>query len=470
MCWFGWIAGDVCMGLRGVGEGGGGSRPGGGLGGPRQEAGRGPGPAAGEAVEGVWVVQTGLGSIRVGHMPRVLVAGSHMCGTFGRIGRERGGEGRGRRHKGRGWPMLMLVLSLLLLSIRQELVVRVSLPGVTSSATLELEVTATGVHLVLPEKFTLDLPLPHTVDSHKGTAKFDPVKAQLTLTLPVVRPPAKGEGSPTAAAAAGAVGLSVDDSQAAPGAAAGEDATSGDAALQQSAAVTHPTTATAAAGGAPAPTAATATAAAEWPGTPEPHAVAPQPSLSTTSSSSTGTTTSSSGSSSRDEPEGPAAAGPAPAAGGAAAGGPVKTPTQLAWEALHAQQTTNHAATSSSCAAAPAAAGVEAAGGVDGGTGAQQGGSTAGAKHGAATATTTTTTAPQRAAAAAAAAAAATALAAAGLGGHHLPAAAAATGSSGPSSCQTSSTGSGSAVAGTAAGVRLPPRLLGARRLAAALD
>jgi len=64
--------------------------------------------------------------------------------------------------------------------------VRVHLPGCSSAAQLELEISSQHIQLTFPSHCYLDLHLPYPVDEDKGTARFDTVRQQLHITLPVV--------------------------------------------------------------------------------------------------------------------------------------------------------------------------------------------------------------------------------------------------------------------------------------------
>lgn len=72
----------------------------------------------------------------------------------------------------------------------QALVIRIDLPGVSSAAAAQLDVAADTIRLEVPEKYALHLRLKHRVNADQGAAKFNTAKQQLTLTLPVVKPPA----------------------------------------------------------------------------------------------------------------------------------------------------------------------------------------------------------------------------------------------------------------------------------------
>jgi PIH1 CS-like domain len=77
-------------------------------------------------------------------------------------------------------------------TVPQKLVVRVSLPGVPSAAVVDLDVKSKQLSLCVAAKFKLDLSLPFSVRSDNASAKFDKVKGELVVTMPVVppRPPA----------------------------------------------------------------------------------------------------------------------------------------------------------------------------------------------------------------------------------------------------------------------------------------
>jgi len=62
--------------------------------------------------------------------------------------------------------------------------VKVTLPGATFK-TLDLNVTAKQLQVTSPQ-YKLSLHLPHTVNSDKGSAKWDSKRCVLSVTLPVV--------------------------------------------------------------------------------------------------------------------------------------------------------------------------------------------------------------------------------------------------------------------------------------------
>uniref|UniRef100_A0A383W8J9 PIH1 domain-containing protein 1 n=1 Tax=Tetradesmus obliquus TaxID=3088 RepID=A0A383W8J9_TETOB len=77
-------------------------------------------------------------------------------------------------------------------SAPQELVVRVQLPGVESSAAVELDIGSDKLHVHVPGKYLLDLgpaQLRHSLLPDKGSAKFIKAKQQLSVTLAVAPPP-----------------------------------------------------------------------------------------------------------------------------------------------------------------------------------------------------------------------------------------------------------------------------------------
>ena len=63
---------------------------------------------------------------------------------------------------------------------------RVNMPGVSSSATLTLEISTNKVFLHVPNSFQLNLPLNYNIEKGKSSAKFDTTKQQLVVTMPVV--------------------------------------------------------------------------------------------------------------------------------------------------------------------------------------------------------------------------------------------------------------------------------------------
>ena len=77
----------------------------------------------------------------------------------------------------------------------KKLVVRVTLPGVSSARGVSLEVTAWRVVLCVPGRYRLECALPFEVRDADGRAKFDKRKQSLEVTLPVVPPP-KAEAKP----------------------------------------------------------------------------------------------------------------------------------------------------------------------------------------------------------------------------------------------------------------------------------
>ncbi|KAF8073010.1 Nop17l [Scenedesmus sp. PABB004] len=110
-------------------------------------------------------------------------------------------------------------------TVPEALVVRVLLPGVASSAAVQLDAAADGVEVAVPGRFLLRLALRRAVLPQRGVAKFDSAKHQLTLTLPVVQPAPEEPECPPAeqpggAAAAGEQGGAAAGEQ--DGAAAGE--------------------------------------------------------------------------------------------------------------------------------------------------------------------------------------------------------------------------------------------------------
>lgn len=73
----------------------------------------------------------------------------------------------------------------------QELVIRVTLPGVSSVSAVQLDVSRTDISVHVPGKFLLPgAPLPFQVDSDRGRAKFDKAKAVLEVVVPLVPPAA----------------------------------------------------------------------------------------------------------------------------------------------------------------------------------------------------------------------------------------------------------------------------------------
>ena len=72
----------------------------------------------------------------------------------------------------------------------QELVVRVTLPGVSSVSGVQLDVSRCDISVHVPGKYLLQsAPLPFPVDSDQGRAKFDKARGQLEVVLPVLVPP-----------------------------------------------------------------------------------------------------------------------------------------------------------------------------------------------------------------------------------------------------------------------------------------
>ncbi|KAF6266499.1 pre-RNA processing PIH1/Nop17-domain-containing protein [Scenedesmus sp. NREL 46B-D3] len=74
----------------------------------------------------------------------------------------------------------------------KELVVRMQLPGVDSSAAVQLDISSHELHVHVPAKYLLDLgpaQLRHTLLPDKGSARFDKTKQQLTVTLAVAPAP-----------------------------------------------------------------------------------------------------------------------------------------------------------------------------------------------------------------------------------------------------------------------------------------
>lgn len=73
-------------------------------------------------------------------------------------------------------------------TIPNELVVTIDLPLLNSTQDANLDVTNKRIHLrsEKPAKYRLDFALPYDVQEENGHAKFDKVKRQLTITLPVV--------------------------------------------------------------------------------------------------------------------------------------------------------------------------------------------------------------------------------------------------------------------------------------------
>lgn len=68
----------------------------------------------------------------------------------------------------------------------EHLVVVLQLPQAKSAAELDLDTTPTQLHLQSPA-YKLRLPLPHKVDSERGSAKWDSKKKTLSITLPIIR-------------------------------------------------------------------------------------------------------------------------------------------------------------------------------------------------------------------------------------------------------------------------------------------
>lgn len=86
------------------------------------------------------------------------------------------------------------------------LVVRVSLPGVSSAAGVELDVGPLHINVSVPGRYKLEASLPYRVNDSKGKAKFDKAKSSLEITLPTIPPP-----PPTAAPLAVAHASSVEE-------------------------------------------------------------------------------------------------------------------------------------------------------------------------------------------------------------------------------------------------------------------
>jgi len=61
----------------------------------------------------------------------------------------------------------------------------VELPSVKKSSDVALDVTTDNICIEVVDKYYLDLPLSYEIDEEKGEAKFDKVKQELTLLLPV---------------------------------------------------------------------------------------------------------------------------------------------------------------------------------------------------------------------------------------------------------------------------------------------
>ncbi|KAG2431522.1 hypothetical protein HXX76_009536 [Chlamydomonas incerta] len=87
--------------------------------------------------------------------------------------------------------------------VPKELVVRVTLPDITSAAAVDLDVGLRCLALTVPGRYRLSVPLPYGVDDAKGRAKFDKARKVLEVTLPVVPPPAPPPGAAAATARAG---------------------------------------------------------------------------------------------------------------------------------------------------------------------------------------------------------------------------------------------------------------------------
>ncbi|EFJ43676.1 hypothetical protein VOLCADRAFT_118968 [Volvox carteri f. nagariensis] len=90
--------------------------------------------------------------------------------------------------------------------VPKELLVRVTLPLVSSAAAVDVDVGERRLTLKVPGRYCLDVALPYKVDESKGKAKFDKARKQLEITLPVVPPPLpavplRAPGAATAAAA-----------------------------------------------------------------------------------------------------------------------------------------------------------------------------------------------------------------------------------------------------------------------------
>nr|B5BUZ8.1 RecName: Full=Protein kintoun; AltName: Full=Dynein assembly factor 2, axonemal homolog; AltName: Full=Paralyzed flagella protein 13 [Chlamydomonas reinhardtii]BAG69288.1 PF13 [Chlamydomonas reinhardtii] len=85
--------------------------------------------------------------------------------------------------------------------VPKELVVRVTLPDVSSAAPVDLDVGARCLALTVPNRYRLSVQLPYGVDDAKGRAKFDKARKVLEVTLPVVPPPAPPPGAAAAARA-----------------------------------------------------------------------------------------------------------------------------------------------------------------------------------------------------------------------------------------------------------------------------
>ncbi|KAJ3010043.1 Protein kintoun [Thoreauomyces humboldtii] len=70
-----------------------------------------------------------------------------------------------------------------------ELVVRIELPGVRSSSTVDLTPRPNHLTLTVPSKYSLSLPLPFTVLAERAQAVFEKRNERLIVTMPVVKAP-----------------------------------------------------------------------------------------------------------------------------------------------------------------------------------------------------------------------------------------------------------------------------------------
>eukprot|EP00879_Flechtneria_rotunda_P004296 GHRR01004545.1.p1 GENE.GHRR01004545.1~~GHRR01004545.1.p1 ORF type:complete len:574 (+),score=212.43 GHRR01004545.1:586-2307(+) len=67
----------------------------------------------------------------------------------------------------------------------QALIIRVQLPGIASAAGVNLHTSSDRLHVEVPGKYILNLPLKHMVLDDQGSARLDKGKQELTMTLPV---------------------------------------------------------------------------------------------------------------------------------------------------------------------------------------------------------------------------------------------------------------------------------------------
>ncbi|KAJ3329779.1 Protein kintoun [Blyttiomyces sp. JEL0837] len=67
------------------------------------------------------------------------------------------------------------------------IVVKIELPGISSAAEVELDVTTGMLELSVKERFDLKVKFPFEVDFEEGSARFDKGRGELVVTLPVVK-------------------------------------------------------------------------------------------------------------------------------------------------------------------------------------------------------------------------------------------------------------------------------------------